>query len=679
MTETMARIDFRESTRRVSPNVTNAVQRATSSFLVSRAARAAEMPQWEELRRAAHDLRMHALDHLGDLIAQVEERVSAAGGHVHHARDAQAARQIVLDLARQYNVRTAVKSKSMATEEIALNRTLEQNGIRAVETDLGEYIIQLAGVGPSHIIAPAIYLTKEGIADLFAEKLGIAVKPEPRELADIASRKLREEFLSAEMGITGANFVVAENGTVVLVSNEGNARMVTTLPQVHVAVAGIDKIVPDWDGLTVLLKLLARSATGQKLSAYTSFITGPRSSDSEMGAREFHLVLLDNGRSRIRRDPDARETLLCIRCGACLNVCPVYNQVGGHAYGGVYSGPIGAILSPQLLGMGIARDLPYASSLCGACADVCPVKIPIPKILLYLRRRVAEGDAQEGARSPRVLRIVTRLMSSAMRVPRLYRSSAAVMRILQAPFRREEFLWKLPPPLDRWTNTRALPAFQKGFRDWAKRNLGKAVSEPRAAIQSRSPKLYERASKSVAPRTPLGESAEIDLFMSEVNALKGKARRIRAEGIEDALSELVEMEHVQAAVSAQTESILRWQIRQTLTARGVELIPPSASKREMARADLGITEADYVLPETGTLGLLSSDEQPRGISLLPRVHLALVRASALRADLHHVFAQAKAHKYLVFITGPSRTADIELTLTLGVHGPRALYVWVVEH
>jgi L-lactate dehydrogenase complex protein LldF len=270
------------------------------------------------------------------------------------------------------------------------------------------------------------------------------------------------------MGISGANFLVAETGTLVIITNEGNGRMCTTMPDLHVAVAGIDKVVPDWDSLTVLLKLLARSATGQKISTYTSFITGPRRAAGENGPKEFHLVLLDNGRSRIVRDPVAREVLKCIRCGCCLNVCPVYKNVGGFAYGWFISGPIGAILSPQLLGTQVGRELPYASSLCGACADVCPVKIPIPKILLHLRHRVAEGDDIDGPAAPRMLRVSAKLSAWAIGTPWLYRLGTRLLPIVQAPFRRGGWLPALPPPLNRWTKARPLPAFRARFRQWWK-------------------------------------------------------------------------------------------------------------------------------------------------------------------------------------------------------------------
>jgi L-lactate dehydrogenase complex protein LldF len=356
----------------------------------------------------------------------------------------------------------------MATEEIALNHALEEAGVQSIETDLGEYIIQLAGTGPSHIIVPAVHLKKEEIAALFSEKLDIHAPTDPIELARIAREILREKFLSAEMGISGGNFLVAETGTLVLVTNEGNGRMCTTLPDVHVAVVGIDKVIPDWESLTVLLKLLARSATGQKLSTYTQFITGPRREEGEFGPKEFHLVLLDNGRSRVLQDPVGREVFKCIRCGACANVCPVYKNVGGFAYGWFISGPIGAILAPQMLGTQTARELPYASTLCGACADVCPVKIPIPTILRHLRRRVAEGDEFAEPTVSLPVRATANLASFALAQNWLYRFGTRVLPALMSIFKRDSWIPRAPYPLSRWTTVRPLPSFTAGFRSWWK-------------------------------------------------------------------------------------------------------------------------------------------------------------------------------------------------------------------
>jgi L-lactate dehydrogenase complex protein LldF len=352
----------------------------------------------------------------------------------------------------------------MATEEIGLNEALERSGIEALETDLGEYIIQLAGVGPSHIIVPAVHMKKEEIAELFRLRLGVDAPPDSAALTAIARRTLRERFLAAGLGLSGANFLVAETGTLVLVTNEGNGRMCTTLPELHVAVVGIDKVVPDWESLTVLLKLLARSATGQKITTYTSFITGPRRSEREGGPRELHLVLLDNGRSRMLADPTTRETLKCIRCGCCLNVCPVYKSVGGYAYGWFISGPIGAIFTPQMLGTKAARELPYASTLCGACVDVCPVKIPITEILLHLRQRVAEGGDAEPAALPLPARLAARAGRRTLGVLFFYRLGAWLGAVLLRPLARDGWLSWLPPPLDRWTRVRPLPAFRRDFR-----------------------------------------------------------------------------------------------------------------------------------------------------------------------------------------------------------------------
>lgn len=468
MSQLPACIDFRANARQVPPRMPAAVQKATGRFLGIRAASVEALGQdlWEQLRQAGHDLRLHAISHLDHYLALLDTQVTKAGGRVHWAQDAAEARRIVLEIAGQHQVRRVVKSKSMATEEIGLNHALQDAGLRALETDLGEYVIQLAGQMPSHIIAPALHMTKEDIAALFHEKLGVDAPSDPKKLTEIARARLREEFLVADMGISGANFLVAETGTLVIVTNEGNGRLCTTVPPLHVAVVGIDKVVPDWESLNVLLKLLARSATGQKISTYTSFITGPRHTKGEHGPREFHLILLDNGRGRIIADPVARETLLCIRCGACLNICPVYNHVGGHAYGWVYSGPIGAILTPQLLGTAVAASLPFASSLCGACAEICPVKIPIPEILLHLRHRVVEGDAFAGAVVPPLVRAGARASTLALRAPALYNLGSRVLKAIESPLRVDGWLPALPPPLNRWTMVRPLPAFRADFRTW---------------------------------------------------------------------------------------------------------------------------------------------------------------------------------------------------------------------
>lgn len=467
-------IDFRANVQEVPASMPEAVQRATTKFLGNRAAlvEALGNETWQALRQAGHDLRLHAINHLDHYLEQAERQVVAAGGQVHWARDAEEARRIVLDVARAHRTRLAVKSKSMISEEIGLNQAMEAAGIRVLETDLGEYIVQLKGTGPAHIVVPAFHLSTAEIAALFREKLGVEAPAEAQELTRIARTTLREEFLAAELGISGGNFLVAETGTVVTVTNEGNGRMCCTIPPVHVAVVGIDKVIPDWEGLTVLLKLLARSATGQKLSCYTQFITGPPRSTAETGPREFHLVLLDNGRSRILQTHETRETLLCIRCGACLNICPVYNTVGGYAYGYPISGPTGVIFASQILGAKAAGGLPFASTLCGACNDICPVKIPITDILLHLRHRVVEGDDVEGAAAPYALRLAAQAGSAALSATWLYRLGSQLLKRLQAPFVRDGWMSSLPGPLSRWTLARPLPAFAAEFRRWWRHRSG---------------------------------------------------------------------------------------------------------------------------------------------------------------------------------------------------------------
>jgi len=378
---------------------------------------------------------------------------------VHFATTAAEARAVILEIGRRAGARMAVKSKSMATEEIHLNEALEEAGIVPVETDLGEYIIQLAHERPSHIIAPAIHKTKGQIADLFGKELKRTVPADPEALTQLARGELREKFLQADLGITGANFAVADTGTVVLVTNEGNGRMVTSLPRVHVAVMGVEKVVPSMSDLMVFLAILAKSATGQKLSVYTTLVQGPRRAGELEGPEEFHLVLLDNGRVDQLAGP-LREALYCLRCGACLNVCPVYRQIGGHAYGHTYPGPIGILLTAMLNGPGSVKELAHASSLCGACADACPVRIDIPRMLIELRRQVDEKRI-----APWIERVVFESFGWLLARPLLYGLAGRIARVLQRPFVRDGAIRSLPLFGD-WTRTRDLPAVaSRTFRE----------------------------------------------------------------------------------------------------------------------------------------------------------------------------------------------------------------------
>jgi L-lactate dehydrogenase complex protein LldF len=387
--------DFKIGSDRALKNekLQKALRYTTDRFRARRRSAVAGVENWEDLRSQAREIKEETISNLDKYLELLEENVLKVGGLVHWARDADEANRVILGIALKAGAKSVVKSKSMATEEIELNHALNQAGIEAVETDLGEYIIQLAKETPSHIIAPAIHKSKEDISKLFAEKLNIPYYTEPEDLTKVARERLRQKFLTADMGVSGVNFGVAETGTIVIVENEGNARLTTSLPRVHVALMGIEKVIPRFGDLAVFLSILARSATGQKMSSYVSLITGPKRPGEKDGPEEFHLVLLDNGRSNILASDETKESLYCIRCGACLNICPVYRTVGGHSYGWVYSGPIGAIISPQLLGLDKAPDLPFASSLCGACKDVCPLKIDIPKVLLELRKRVIEEKA----------------------------------------------------------------------------------------------------------------------------------------------------------------------------------------------------------------------------------------------------------------------------------------------
>ena len=437
-----------------------ALKIATTKFIDLRKESFAGFPQGEALRDRARAIKEATLQHLDVHLERLADNVERLGGHVHWASTAEEAREMVLRLCRDRGVRMAVKSKSMATEEIDLNEALEHAGITPIETDLGEYIIQLAHEKPSHIIAPAIHKTKGQVADLISAVAGERLPADPEALTAAARVLLRQKFLQADMGITGANFAVADTGTVVLVTNEGNGRMVTSLPKIHVALMGIEKVVPSMTDLAVFLSILARSATGQKLSSYTTLVRGPRQPGELEGPDEFHLILMDNGRARQIAGP-LREALYCLRCGACLNVCPVYRQIGGHAYGHTYPGPIGILLTAMLRGEESVKELAHASSLCGACKDVCPVRIDIPRMLIDLRQGLSRDKI-----APWSERFVFKAFRRVLTSPAAFRLSTAAGRVLQRPFVRNGRLATLPALFSRWTGSRDLPPVApKTFRE----------------------------------------------------------------------------------------------------------------------------------------------------------------------------------------------------------------------
>ena len=460
------------------PQLRRNLGKATTTIRAKRAAVAAEMPDWEGLRERGRRVKEDVLRNLDQYLLQLEESVSEAGGRVHWARDGAEATKIIGDLVVASGAREVVKVKSITTDEVGLNEALSARGVEPIETDLAELIIQLAGEQSSHFLVPAIHKNRTQIRDLFRASLDRpGLSDDPQELAEAARLHLRKKFLDAEVAISGANFAIAETGTVGVVESEGNGRMCLTLPKVLISLMGIEKVLPTFGDLEVFLQLLPRSSTGERMNPYTTLWTGTTPGD---GPEEFHLVLLDNGRTRVLADPIGRQALHCIRCSACLNICPVYERVGGHAYHATYPGPIGSILTPQLLGAGKHDSLPFASTLCGACVDVCPVKIEIPRVLLHLRGRSVEGSrwpitrARSGHQASSFQeRLVMRLLGWVFRSPRLYRLGLRLGRHVQRRFANDGWIQRIPGYGSGWTLGRDLAALPpESFRDWWKRQGG---------------------------------------------------------------------------------------------------------------------------------------------------------------------------------------------------------------
>lgn len=455
----------------VDPTLQTALDRGTGNADSRRRTVMAELPHAQSLRAQGRGARLRALHDLPELLEQMEANVIANGGHVLWASNAVEANQHVLEICKRHNLKQGVKSKSMATEEIGLLPFLTQHGIRMVETDLGEYIVQIADSHPSHIVMPVMHMTKEQIRDLFVEKLGMPPTDDAAQMTAFIRERLRQEYLNADFGMSGGNFMIAETGTVVIVTNEGNGRLSTGVPPVHIAVVGIEKIIPTWEDFVTLVQLLPRSATGQRMTVYVNSFNGPALPGEPDGPQHFYLILLDNGRSEIYASEYA-EALACIRCGACLNACPVYQNVGGHSYGWVYPGPIGAIITPLLKGKENAAPLPFASSLCGACKSACPVDINIPDMLLALRR-----DLQ--TKQEAIWQVGMKAYSFGFSHPLLYElggkfaslASRAAAQMLGETGDGALKLDQLPYPLNGWTKYRDFPPFaEHSFHDWWRAN-----------------------------------------------------------------------------------------------------------------------------------------------------------------------------------------------------------------
>jgi L-lactate dehydrogenase complex protein LldF len=604
---------------------------------------------------------------------------------VHRAADAAQAVNIILDLLQQAGARTVVKSKSMVSEEVHLNPAIEKAGIRAVETDLGEYIVQLRDEPPAHIITPAVHLTRAQVAQTFVDKLGVDYTEDIPTLTAIARRVLRQTFLDAEVGISGVNFGIAETGGLCLVTNEGNGRMCTTLPRVHIAMMGIERLVPTLDDLALMLNLLPRSATGQKLSVYTTLIHGPRRAGEVDGPLERHVVLLDNGRSRLVGSP-LNDALLCIRCGACLNACPVFREIGGHAYRGVsgaatpYPGPIGSVISPGLFGVGEFGALARASSLCGACKDACPVDIDLPKMLLRIRYDGAdltgngrrEGSLpvatpsfpETGRRShvPSGMRLGLRLFSWMARSPRRF---AAAQRLASVFGRLTP--WVRLPAFTGWGYRKDFPLPSgKPFRD----RFAKAVGSPISVSKAAAVTAVAPSDKPSDPGPPL---SAIERFIAELDLLGGQAVRCTEAGLAGDVIEALRSRGIDA-VQAWDAAQLPAGLPDALQAAGIRIQKgPDPNLRG------GLTGALAGIAETGTLVLPGGPETPLTASLLPETHLAVLRSANILPRLPDALRLAELSQAgaAVLISGPSRTADIEMTLTIGVHGPREVLVFII--
>jgi L-lactate dehydrogenase complex protein LldF len=681
----MSRTEFRKRIRKslANPTLQIALDANAERRVKGRIAAFESLPDWRERRQRAHAVRAEVIDHLDEYLGQFIDKAEQNGIIVHRAKDAGEAIRTVLEIAKDSPRRRrdreekqkeafaplralggekvlVAKSKSMVTEEINLNHALEAEGIRVVETDLGEYIVQLRNERPAHIITPAVHLRREDVGQLFHEKLGIPYTEDISTLTDTARKILREVFLTADVGIGGVNFGVAETGTVCVVSNEGNARMVTTLPPIHIALMGMERLVRNLDDLALMLSLLARSATTQKLSVYTQFIHSP------FPGQQRHLIILDNGRSQLRNSA-LKESLYCIRCGACLNACPVFREIGGHAYNSAYSGPIGSVISAGFFGSDFV-PLAQASSLCGACKEACPVDIDLPKLLIRVRAGqtpvVSNQLSVDSSGLSWLTKSFLRIYSLVARSPLLFAVSqrlAALGSWLVAPFSDYVRL----PALTGWGYSKDLPRFAgKPFRDRFPREDAKDTK-----------RFYKKANnESLKEKTISGNAqsgtSRVKHFIDELIKVNGNVLRTPPAELTSRVIVFLktrEIDRIHLEPNVLDESALQ-------TAGITTSHAPDAALR------VGLTKAICGLADTGSILIADGEGNPLQASLLPPIHIAVLCTSDILPSLAEAITLpiVRQSRAAVVVTGPSRTADIEMSLTIGMHGPGEVQVFLVD-
>jgi L-lactate dehydrogenase complex protein LldF len=659
-------------------NLQRALDQNAEKRVTGRREAFSSLPNAGEVKARAHQIRAEVVENLPEILNVFSRNMETNGWIVHHAASAQDACKHISHIAAEHNTSLVIKSKSMVTEEIRLNQALSKEGIEAIETDLGEFIVQLRGEPPGHIITPAIHLMREDVARTFVEHLGIDFTTDVAELNQAARHNLRQAFQTAGIGISGVNFGVVDPGAICIVTNEGNGRMVTTMPNVHIAVMGIERIVPSLQDLAIMLQLLPRSATGQILTSYVSWIRSPRRSDDLDGPSTRHLILVDNGRSNLRQS-SLKSALLCIRCGACLNACPVYREVGGHTYGSIYPGPIGSVVSPGFFGMEKFGHLAKASTLCGACLEACPVDIDLPVLLLRTRDQYIRTIKQ-----PPIYSLAMKTFSWVSSSPGLYalaiKSAALLTKLLPAV---DGWVKSLPGPFGAWTKYRDFPQFQsRPFRD---------RFEPVRIIDAGDIDQVKKVhTDSTTIASERSQSTILDRFSRALELVDGELHECTEDDLGDEVMKLFGSQ-TPDQVLIDPEVIARFpQMVDSLKESKVDIQIPALDnpatrdlqKVELDRTPIGITLALGALADSGSVIVTQDHENAAITSLLPDTHIAILPTGKVFETLMDWIFYSGNEEFtdkqsLTIITGPSRTADIEMTLTLGVHGPGRLIVLAV--